>query len=107
MYGMRSKVSNKEMIISKLHKQEGNIILAACDDNLIGKTLTNEHGAQIFINPTFYGNEKCSAEELIKRIKICTIANLFGVETIKVCKEQVSKIIDCNGVPHAQIIKII
>ena len=95
------------MIISKLHQQGNKIVLAACDKELIGKTLSNEHGAEIFMNPSFYQGEECSADKLLELIQICTSANLFGKETIKACKNQLSKIIDCNGVPHAQIFKIV
>jgi hypothetical protein len=95
------------MIISKLHKQGNELVLAACDSDLIGKTLTNHLGAEIFINPDFYNGEECNEFELKKLLEECTIANLFGTETIKAAGNNIGRIIDCNGVPHAQVFKIL
>ena len=95
------------MIISKLHNQGNELVLAACDNELIGKTLTNHLGAEIYINPEFYNGEECTSEELQKLLKECSTANLFGAETIKAAGNNIGKVIDCNGVPHAQVFKIL
>ncbi len=95
------------MITYKLHQSGEDFILAACDTELVGKTLVTEDGADVFINPSFYQEEEISAEDLLELVKDATIVNLFGEETLKAVEILDLKIILVSGVPHSQIIKMI
>lgn len=94
------------MITHKLHKRGKDLVLAACDSHLIGKTLTTEDGAEVIIKSEFYKGEEITSEKLLELIKEATIVNLFGEETIKAAGNNCGRTIIIQGVPHAQIIKL-
>lgn len=95
------------MIISKIHQRSNELVLAACDADLIGKELKHDNGAVINIKESFYKGEETSPERLIELIKQATIINLFGEETINAAKTYCTRIINIQGVPHAQIMKML
>ncbi len=90
----------------KIYKNGTNVLVAACDKELIGKKL--KHGnAAIEIRRDFYEGEDVSEEELQNALQKATTANLFGEKTVN-CAVKCGIIdpdsvimIDC--VPHAQI----
>ncbi len=91
-------------------KQIGkNILLAICDCDLLGKTL--REGKIVFhIKDEFYNGRKASVEEAVSLIGNSTIVNLVG----KTCVEKAiaegyvhpQAVLNIEGVPHAQIIKL-
>jgi hypothetical protein len=93
----------------KIYKNEGNVLIAACDKEVLGKTL--KHGNTVIeINRAFYGGEPASEEELQKALEGAMTANLFGEKTVK-CAINCGFIdpdsvimIDC--VPHAQVFRV-
>jgi len=93
----------------KIYKNGGNVLVAACDKEVLGKDL--KHGkAEVEISRTFDEGECVSEEELQKALQGAMTANLFGEKTIK-CAIKCGFIdpdsvimIDC--VPHAQIFRI-
>ena len=94
----------------KIHKIPGEgTIVAACDAELIGKTLTGKH-CDMVIDESFYGTEAVSEAELIEALegaananiighKVCTVAVKAGIITEETCME-------INGIPHAQIYRV-
>lgn len=94
----------------KIYKVRNEILVAACDCNLVGKCFT-EGELQLVVSESFYGDEEVELETFIAQLKIATIANLVGEEVITKALEAgfVDKngIIKVKGVPHAQIVKII
>lgn len=110
MHGMRSQIPGKEMISAKIHKSEKEMLLAACDTELIGKTLNLNNGAEVKILKNFYEDKKVTEEELIRLAAECTSANFFGTKTITALINAgiISKdsIMTINGVPHIQLYKI-
>lgn len=90
----------------KIYKNGTNVLVAACDKELIGKKL--KHGdAAIEIRRDFYEGEDVSEEELQNALQKATTANLFGEKTVNcavkcgIIDPDSVIIIDC--VPHAQI----
>jgi len=98
------------MIVSKIHKRGSELLLAACDSELIGKTLKLENGAEIKILESFYLDKVVSEKELIELAKDCTTANFFGQETINALVKagiiSENEIMILNDVPHSQIYKM-
>jgi hypothetical protein len=98
------------MIWVKEYLTQGEILLAACDDDIIGKTFC-EGELQLVVSESFYGGEKISKENFILQIKKATIINLVGQAVIKVALDLglIGKegIIEIDGIPHAQIAKMI
>ena len=93
----------------KIYKNRENVLVAACDKEVLGKTL--KHGNTVVeINRAFYEGEYVSDEELQKALQKATTANLFGEKTIKCAIKcgfiDPDSVIMIDGVPHAQIFRI-
>ncbi len=97
------------MISIKLIRQGNNVLVAACDEDLLGKTL--KYGKVNFeIRREFYGGKLVQVEDAIDLIKTATTVNLIGsVIVTRAIRENLvhpQAILDISGVPHAQIIKV-
>ena len=92
----------------KLWKQSKRVLLAICDENILGKTLT--HGNIVFqVREEFYKGSLVSVQEAVDLIEKSTVVNMIGQSIVK---EAVAKglvhpdaVLKINGVPHAQIVK--
>ncbi len=85
------------------------MLLAACDAELIGKTL--REGKIVFhINEKFYKGVKVTVEEAVALMKQSTIVNLVGKKIVKGAIEaglvHPEAVLLIQGIPHAQIVKI-
>ena len=93
----------------KIHRFGKKVMLAICDENLLGKRFKEKE--LIFeIKKTFYCGIKLSADEALNLIEKSSIINLVGNNIVKMAIERgyvhpeaVLKII---GILHAQIIKM-
>jgi hypothetical protein len=98
------------MISIKIYRQGNDVLLAACDENLIGKTF-EEGEFQIEVKKDFYDGERVTPEILKKLLKDVTIANLVGDETIRHAIEigliDPGCVIKIKGIPHAQMVKML
>jgi hypothetical protein len=98
------------MIWIKIYTTADEILLAACDDDVLGETF-EEGELQLAVSKSFYGGKKVTKEAFIGELGNATIANLVGKEVCKVALElgmiHESGIIEIAGVPHAQIAKLI
>jgi hypothetical protein len=98
------------MIWIKKYSTQGEILLAGCDCEILGKTFC-EGELQLVVSESFYGGEKVSKKDFIELIQNATIVNLVGTEVIKIAMDLgligPEGIIKIDGVPHAQIAKII
>ncbi len=93
----------------KIYKNEGNRLVAACDKEVLGKTL--KHGNTVVeVSRAFYEGEPVSEEELQKALEEAMTANLFGEKTIKCAIKcgliDPDSVIMIDGVPHAQIFRV-
>ena len=97
------------MIYVRLHQAADDIILAACDEEVLGKTFTGD-GVKITVSERFYNGELVSEETFVQRMGPVTIMNLVGERVIALAMEQghVSEggILDIGGVKHAQVVKL-
>ena len=98
------------MISIKIYKQGNDLLIAACDEKLIGKKF-EEGKFQIDVNKNFYDGERVTAKILKKLLGDATIANLVGKETIKCAIEMglidPGCVIKIKGIPHAQMVRMI
>jgi uncharacterized protein len=90
-------------------KVGGNVVLAVCDCDLLGKTL--REGKIVFhIKDEFYKGRKATVEEAIGLIGNSTIVNLVGEMCVgKAIAEgyvHPDAVLKIEGVPHAQIMKL-
>ena len=93
----------------KIHENQGEVLLAICDLSIIGKTI-EDNNLKLVVSEEFYKQEICDEEHIKKIIKGATIINLIGKDIISVMlNEKIiekDRIMEINGVPHAQIICI-
>lgn len=84
-------------------------VIAICDQELLGKTLV-ERNIRFFIDPNFYEGKLMPVSEAVKLIHNYTIANLVGKNIVEAAINEglidPEAVIEINGVPHAQIVKI-
>jgi hypothetical protein len=85
------------------------VLLAACDAELLGKTL--REGKIVFqVSEQFYKGPRVSLEEAVNLMKQCSIVNLVGHKIVKKAVEDglvhPEAVLTISGVPHAQIVKV-
>lgn len=91
-----------------LKKEGNNVLLAICDEELLGKTL--REGKIVFkISEDFYKGKKTSIEQAVSMIENSTIINLIGNECVKKAIENgyvhPEAVLKIEGISHAQIMK--
>ncbi len=92
----------------KVYQQSGQVVVAACDAELIGQTF--KEGEMILKVTSFYDGFSCSEEELVVNLRAATSANLVGKRVIRAAVSAGFIDKDCviriGGVPHAQLYRI-
>jgi len=90
-------------------RQSDHVLVAACDAELLGKTL--REGDTVFkIQEHFYGGSLVRIEEAIGILKGASCANLVGPTIVGAAiKEGLvhpQSVVRISGIPHAQIIRM-
>lgn len=95
------------MIRARIHKHGDERLLAACDEELLGRTFS-EGVVKVTISENFYGADTMTEETLGERMGSVTIMNLFGERTIAVGVEKgfvtPENILVVAGIKHAQVV---
>ncbi len=93
-------------IYIKIHKIGGEVILAACDKELLGKKF-RQGIVVLYVKESFYKGELVDEEGLKAAMKFATIMNLVGERCVKIALEEgyidEDLILYVEGVPHAQM----
>ncbi len=94
----------------KLHRSDEFIILAICDQDLLGRTL-NDPRLNIVsrIDPAFYGEELLEFDEIIPLLREANVVNAMGNKIVKKLAEigyisSETEALEIDGVKHVQII---
>ncbi|MEM4577116.1 MAG: DUF424 family protein [Candidatus Nezhaarchaeales archaeon] len=94
----------------KVHQHGKDLIVAICDEDLLGKTFS-EGAVKIEVSERFYGGEKMDVKEAMKIAKRASIANFLGKNSVKYairCKlVHKDAVVVVASIPHAQMIKIV
>jgi len=97
------------MISIGIYKQGEDVLIGACDEDLLGKEF-KEGRFHLKVDKHFYGGKKISEEILKNYLKDATIANLVGKKCIEIAIKMdlidPSCIIRINGIPHAQMVRM-
>lgn len=100
-----------EGIVMRVHRVRGEVIVAACDAELLGRELVLGHGPDQKISPHFYGGRPVSREELLWALERATSANLLGPRVLRVAEEAgyvvAGETGTLGGVPHAMIFSLL
>ncbi|MEE9236667.1 MAG: DUF424 family protein [Thermoplasmata archaeon] len=95
------------MIRLKVYERGNEVLVAACDADLLGKTF-REGELKLHVKPGFYDGVSVTREQFVAHLRIATIGNFVGDETISVLLEEgfveESGIMRIDGVPHAQLV---
>jgi hypothetical protein len=99
---------SKDIFSVKKHISQGHILIAACDLELLGKTL-EDGDLCIEVREGFYGGEKVDEAILYRLLEMSTMANLVGKKAvgiaIKMGLVDEECVITVKGIPHAQALK--
>ena len=91
------------------HSYTGEIILAACDRDLLGRRLKVADGFEVLVSESFYMGRLASWEEVRSLIAQVTIVNLVGNGVVGravregLVPERACR--DVGGVKHVQIMR--
>lgn len=94
------------MFRMRVYREEGEVLLAASDEDVVGETLQGE-GVSLSVEASFYGEEVADAETVLRQLRTCTMANLVGEEVVALAVEHghvdPDSVAEVGGVPHAQL----
>jgi hypothetical protein len=98
-----------EMMYLKIHKVSGEVMVAICDCELLGKTF-DEGEHCLSVEAAFFGEEEATAQEVAKALAGATIANMVGERAVA-CAIETScidgeNILRVDGVPTAQMVRM-
>ncbi len=89
----------------KVHRFEGEILVAACDEDVLGALISNSMTkTRIYIDPVFYKGELVSIDKALEVIKTSTQANLVGNNIVNAAIR--AGLIDPNAVLSVDNVKI-
>ncbi|KYK35688.1 MAG: hypothetical protein AYK18_02885 [Theionarchaea archaeon DG-70] len=95
------------MFWCKIFSAKGQVVVAICDKNLLGKKIGKN--PTIVIRKDFYGGELIDDNKALEMMKRSNICNLMGknIVNIAIQKKFITKenIIFIDEIPHAQFIK--
>ena len=85
------------------------VLLAACDEELLGTILRD--GKLVFkVREEFYKGPRMPVEDAVELMKESTVVNMVGPNIVKKAIEEglvhPEAVLNICGVPHAQIVKI-
>lgn len=93
----------------KKYDTEGQLIVAVCDKNIIGKKF-REGELVLKLDECFYKGDEVGEEEVKEALLCATIANIAGEKSIACAVEcgciDPDTVIFIEGIPHAQMAKI-
>ncbi len=97
------------MISIHVYKQGNDMLIGACDEELLGKKFS-EGKFRLDVNKKFYGGSRISVEALKQYLQNATIANLVGEKAVK-CAINLGLvdpgcILTIKGIPHAQMVRM-
>ena len=91
----------------RIHTKGDERILAACDEDLLGKTFRGGK-AVLTVSENFYNGEVLGKEAFVERMKSVTIMNLVGEEVVSIAIEEghvsPENVMVIGGVKHAQVV---
>ena len=97
------------MISVKIYKRGAEVLVAACDLDIIGKTFRSEN-LKIHVSEGFYKGDSGDEELLVNRLQMATIANLVGKKTVGIAVKNgfvdPACVLTIGGVPHAQMARM-
>lgn len=102
----KDKVNEMEIYL-KIHKIENEVIVAACDKEILEKKFSQGE-LQLNVNTGFYCGELKDIGELSNALNDATIANLTGNNVVNFAIDRgfinEENVLEIAGIKHAQIV---
>ncbi len=93
----------------KMHQRRGEVLLAACDSELVGRKLTQDK-LSLEVRESFYAGEAADEAIFMNRLELATMANLVGERVVAIAVDcgavDQDHVIMIDGVPHAQMVRM-
>jgi hypothetical protein len=94
----------------KVHTSGRELLVAACDDELLGQTFRSGK-LKLHVSRGFYEGQMCDEAVFISRLEMATMANLVGRRTVEAATRHgfvdADRVLVIEGVPHAQMARMI
>lgn len=91
----------------KVHKYGTNVVVALCDENLLGKEL-DAGGFKLVISSEFYGGERVPLNRLWEYLDGATVVNAFGDLVVSELVKRMPAVelaaVRIGGVLHVQLL---
>jgi hypothetical protein len=98
------------MISVKMYRRGMDVLVAACDSDIIGKTFRSKD-LKIHVSEGFYKGDTGDEDMLVNRLQMATIANLVGKVTLEIAIRHgfvdPGCVLTIGGIPHAQMTRMI
>ncbi len=92
-------------ICMKLTTVRGEVLLAAADEDIVGKTL-REGKIHLHVDRNFYFGVRSDSELFVNSLRMCTIANLVGERVVSIAEREGfvdrENVLMIEGIPYAQ-----
>lgn len=100
-------MATDRMWVKVHHSKTGEVVVAICDESLLGKRIEVNDDFSVEVSESFYGGALVTRDELDRYIAQAKILNLLGESTIAYMMERglVSEkaVIRVGKVPHVQL----
>ena len=94
----------------KVVRTKFDILVAICDEDVVGKEIEIEKGFKVIASERFYKEKLINESEALKLMEEATIGNLLGERIVNLAIEKSiispESVILIGGIPHAQFVKI-
>jgi len=94
------------MILNERETEEG-VLVAVCDDGLLGETF-EEGELSLTVTEEFYGGESVDEETVVDSLTRCDVANIVGTRAVSVAVEaglvEETNVLDVGDTRHAQLL---
>ncbi len=93
----------------KVHRVSGEVMVAVCDCELLGKTF-DEGELSLTVEAAFFGEMEADSQKVTKALSGATIANMVGDRAVACAIEtsciEGKNVLRIGGVPTAQMVRM-
>ena len=96
------------MIAVRMFEREGEVLLAACDEELLDRTLRSD-GMKLTVSRVFYMKAIVTEDEVKELMCQATTMNLVGNTTVSIARELglvSGNVLRIEGIEHAQTVRM-
>ena len=96
-------------VVLRVHRVRNEVVVAACDADLVD-TFLMVGKSRVPVSAQFYGRRRVSREEFLRAVRLGTIVNLLGTETVTMAVAEglleAGAVGTLGGIPHAEIVQM-